>query len=263
MGVYAKVVADSISYPGDRLTTLEVRYHRFVLAEMNTHRVFSRNTASSRAIPYEKMRQAVLEDPAMPVVWPAEQKGMQGGDPISDPYRCNLEWLAARSEAIAAADRLHSLGVHKSLCNRLLEPFQYITSIITATEWDGFFAQRCHEDAQPEIRVAAEAMRNAMEQSVPKIVASFEWHTPYIQPDEWHLSWDEKQMLSVARCARVSYLTHDGRRDHNKDYELYNRLATHAPAHASPFEHVATPVGWKPQGNFRGWAQLRHLSGME
>lgn len=269
-GPSAKVICDSVSPYGVRLTTLEVKYHRFVLAEMNTHRVFSRNTASSRAIPYRKMRESVMDDPAIPLEWPQEQKGMQGGYELrhDDVVRCEEQWYAARDSAVAAADKLYELGLHKSVINRLLEPFQYVTSIITATDWQGFFDQRDSELAQPEIREAARAMRYAYEHSSPQRLSRGDWHLPYITEDDLLESQqlglnrhDENEILkqlSAARCARVSYLTHAGRRDWKADLSLYSRLVTAYPPHWSPLEHVATPAHDPTPGNFRGWYQLRH-----
>lgn len=269
-GPSAKVICDSVSPYGVRLTTMEVKYHRFILAEMNTHRVFSRNTASSRAIPYKKVRDSVMDDPALPLSWPQERKGMQGGEELSIAAIIGAEnqWLKARDLAVETADRLHTLGLHKSVINRLLEPFQYVTSIITATDWQGFFDQRDSELAQPEIREAARAMRRAYDLGSPQRVGRGEWHLPYITSDDLleaherhydrHQTQSVFKMLSSARCARVSYLTHTGKRDWNADLQLYSRLVTAYPPHWSPLEHVATPTAFPVAGNFRGWAQLRH-----
>ncbi len=279
----AKVIADSINGLGNRLVTREVQLHRFVLAEFNTHRAFSRNSASSRAIPYAKMRQKALETPAIPLSWPNEQKGMQGGAelPQTSQITAELHWLDARDKAVETADKLHKIGVHKSVINRLLEPFLPHTIIVSATDWQGFWDQRCHPDAQPEIRVAAEAMKSAYDASKPEHLAWGDFHLPYITDEEraeFPLRGSElgedyfsaKNLpkispllkISAARSARVSYLTHDGKRDIQKDIELYERLAFHVPAHASPLEHPARVSYHNHRGNFSGFAQLRHLVGM-
>lgn len=272
--VSAKILADSIAPSGDRLTTMEVTGHRFILAEFNTHRAFSRNSASSRAIPYAKMRAKVLEQLAYPVSWPAEQRGMQGGEELGEhkTQASQALWTSAAKAAVDYADQLHGIGLHKSLCNRLLEPFLPHTIIVSATDWKGFWDQRCHSDAQPEIRALADAMRVAYEDSEPISLVPGDWHLPLIQNDEWDQDTDILKKVSVARCARVSYLTHDGKRSILEDVRLHNMLAEHKPAHASPFEHVATPHSgirkfggaWlpdddEPRGNFRGWHQLRHI----
>ena len=260
----ATVVADSVSPADVRVTTLEVTLHRFVLAELNTHRVFSRNSASSRAIPVAKQVARVVEDPAVPVEFGSNQRGMQAGDPLvgAEHDAALGAWLQARDEAVDAVERLAELGVHKQVTNRLLEPFMWHTVIITATDWDGFWEQRCSPLAQPEIRVAAEAMRTAYDASTPAEVGIGGWHTPYLRDEDGDLDDETARQVSAARCARVSYLTHDGRRDIDKDLELYDRLITARPPHWSPLEHVATPAepGATPQGNLRGWAQLRHLA---
>lgn len=261
--VRATVIADSISPDGVRLTTVEVKIHRFIHSELMTHRVFSRNSASSRAIPIEKQLARILSDLAMPVEFGSNQPGMQAGPPLAGKQlrRAEREWRKASKSAMKHAKKLLKLGVHKQVVNRILEPFMWHTVIITATDWDGFFDQRCHPDAQPEIRVAAECVRDAMEDSRPRLVGYGEWHLPYIQEDEYVL-YDLSKLIkiSVARCARVSYLTHDGKRDVGKDIELFDRLTTAAPPHWSPLEHVATPVtsGIVDLSNFRSWVQIRH-----
>ncbi len=258
----SRVIADSISPDGHRLVTVEATIHRFVLAELNTHRAFSRNSASSRAIPVHRTLARVADTPAIPLVWASERKGMSGGDEITDPGKARETWLAARDAAVTHAEQLLDLGVHKSVVNRLLEPFMTHTVIITATDWDGFVRQRCSPLAQPEIRAAADAIRAAINGSLPLPIAWNQWHLPYLSdvdrveiPD--HL-WPH---VSAARCARVSYLTHDGIRDWRVDQDLYQRLVKADPPHWSPLEHVARPqrVDLPRIGNFTGWAQLRHF----
>jgi hypothetical protein len=259
----ATVIADSVSaVTGIRLTTIEVTLHRFVLSELNTHRAFSRNSASSRAIPSRLTRERVAASPAMPMVWASEQPGMQGGPPLSDRQAAEAArlWLQGRDAVLDVAESLSKLGVHRSLVNRMLEPWMWHTVIISATDWDGFFEQRCSPLAMPEIRLAAEAMRSAMYHSEPSEVDRDGWHLPYVREDELALPLQVLRRVSAARCARVSYLTHDGVRDIEEDLRLFRRLATARPMHASPLEHVATPAGCldEPLGNFQGWVQYRH-----
>ncbi len=257
----ARVIADSISPEGHRLTTLEVRMHRFVLAEFNTHRAFSRNSASSRAIPVPKTL-ARLANPVVPLDWPREQKGMQGGDGIDNPDEARAVWLSARDAAIEHAQKLRALGVHKSVVNRLLEPFMDHTVVVTATDWAGFWAQRRSPLAQPEMRAAADAMYAAWHGSLPLPLHYFDWHLPYLtHTDKAEIPAQCWQGVSAARCARTSYLTHDGRRDWNEDFALYRRLQAAEPPHWSPLEHVATPAhpGDAVTGNLTGWHSLRHL----
>ena len=265
---HARVVSDSVSPAGARLTTVEATLHRFVLAEINTHRVFSRNSASSRAIPVTKQLERVSQDPAWPVTWPAEHTGMQGGVALLDSDLEDAQQLFHDAhDAVCGLvkdylerhpDKEHRL--HKSLLNRLLEPFLWHTVVITSTEWDNFFALRCSPLAQPEIRAVAEAIRAAIRDSEPTPVGTGAWHTPYVDRDEQFDSLDTRLMVSAARCARVSYLTHDGRTDVSSDLLLFERLTESRPAHSSPLEHVATPAppGDIVLGNFHGWHQYRH-----
>ena len=254
----ARVLLDSVSPIGVRLTTLEVTFPRFVLAEFNTHRSFSRNSASSRAVPTSRLIERIESDPVLPLEWGRNKAGMSATDVLTDDEAeaARRIWLEARDAAVAHARRLAALSVHKQELNRLLEPFLWHTVIVTATEWGNFFELRCARNAQPEIREAALRMREAMEASSMQPVAEGEWHTPLLQEDEYGLDIETRKRVSAARCARVSYLTHEGKREVEKDLELYERLKS--DRHLSPFEHVATPANDAAfHANFRGWIQMR------
>jgi len=260
----ARILLDSISPLRARLTTMEVRYPRFIHSEMMTHRAFSRNSASSRAVPIKKMIAAVREEPAMPIFWGKNQSGMAAREAIVGDarVRAETEWRRALDNALETVERLSSseIDLHKQLVNRIIEPFAWITVIITATEWANFFTQRCHADAQPEIARIAELMLASYRASAPRLAGIGDWHLPLIQEDERGLDTGILCKLSVARCARVSYLTHAGKRDRERDVELYERLLEGgANGHWSPFEHVATPLeeGDAVCGNVRGWKQFR------
>jgi thymidylate synthase ThyX len=296
MAFDAKVLADSRSPAGYRLTTLEATFPRFVLAEFNTHRVFSRNSASSRAIPIAKQLRRVLEEPYVPIEFGSNQPGMQAGPALSGEKRdaAEREWLRARDDAVrrvlglvadpdaisvdddllevlgqveeAIRNRAQSaewLNVHKQVANRLLEPFMWHTVIVTATEWDNFWNLRCHSDAQPEIRLIAETMRAAAEASGPEELGLGEWHLPLVGPEdrEQVASIEDLIKISAGRCARVSYLTHAGKRDLDADIELHDRLLE--SGHMSPLEHPARPLtlaeleAGEWAGNFRGWRSYR------
>lgn len=271
MSYKAKVIADSISESGRRLTTLEVTFPRIVLAEFNTHRVFSRNSASSRAIPILTQLARIEKNPLIPVYWGKNKSGMQAEEELSlsEQEQATAIWLAARDDALHRVQQLLDLGVHKQITNRLLEPFMWHTVIVTATEWSNFFALRDNAMAQPEIHRIAHMMREVYSESQPQQIATDDWHLPYIQPAERDGEFEKSELarkISAARCARVSYLTHDGQRDLSKDLELYERLTSEG--HMSPLEHPATPIrltrdatehGYAAQfsGNFRGWRQLR------
>lgn len=260
MGYSAKVILDSVSTNGQRLTTIEATYPRMIHSELMTHRVFSRNAASSRAIPVKKLLGRVMEEPYIPEKWTKNQAGMQGFELIDNPEEAIKVWLQARDSAHEAASKLAlDLDVHKQLANRLLEPFAWITVIITATDWQNFFKLRCDPAAQPEFQKIAKMIQEGYDASTPTLLQCDQWHTPYIQRDEQHFDWHTKLKLATARCARVSYLTHDGKRDMEADINLYTRLLT--GNHWSPFEHCARPAhdfeSYALCGNFNGWVQFR------
>jgi hypothetical protein len=247
----ARILADSVSPVGVRLTSFLVRFPRFILAEVNTHRMLSRNFESSRAVPVAKRIEAVRANPFVPEAFGSARKGMQAGGPLEGQERDRAldAWMDACRDALNAAERLAALGVHKQLANRVLEPFSFVSGIITATEWDNFFALRLHPDAQPEFQRLARLMRDAMDRSLPARLGYGEWHLPFGEDGDWR--------VSAGRCARVSYLTHDGVRDPDADTALTFRLI--ASGHMSPLEHPATPQPDETlfYGNFRGWKQAR------
>jgi Thymidylate synthase complementing protein len=277
--ISAKVIADSYHKVDERITTMLLRYPRFIHAEFMTHRQFSRNASSSRAIPVEKMIQDIISDPAMPVHWGKNQKGMQAGDECTETVNARSffdlshdvnftredAWIAAMHKAIAIARAFSEAGYHKQVVNRLLEPFMHINVLVTATEWSNFFALRDHEAAEPHIRMLAQAMKKAMDESEPTYLSFGEWHLPFIgHEDEEDYSVAELIRISVARCARLSYLTFEGQRSTlTGDLELYKKLVESPPIHASPAEHQAMPDPYGEYrakwGNFQHWAQYRKL----
>lgn len=260
-GCEVRVIEDSINpYNGQRLTTLQLRYWRGIHAEFLTHRVFSRNASSSRAIPIKTFLKQVWNEPAGPIHWGKNQPGMKARAElqgfkkwitqkiwnITGKVVCSLVYIANK---IAEP--------HKQTLNRMLEPWQYISVIVTATEFDNWYELRDHNDAQPEIAELARAMKQASAESVP---VSRKVHLPYVlESERTTLPLSILWQLSTARCARVSYLTHDGKAPNvSKDRELYSNLVGSKPIHASPTEHPAVAV---PQPdfikNFRGWKQHR------
>ena len=274
MTTSAKVIADVINPNGNRLVIMEATFHRFVLAEVNTHRSHSRSSASSRAIPVETMLGKARNSPAFPILWTREQPGMQGGDELLGFDRNDAEDLLKRIsdftiEQIAAYIERHpdkSTRLHKSLLNRPMEWFQYHTVIIGATDdgWANFFAQRATRHsplAQPELRAVVDLMLEGYETSTPQFLNYGQWVTPYIQPGEVFHTEEMRKEVSAARCARVSYLNHNGVRDVGADLDLFAKLAAAEPMHAAPLEFVATPLtqAMKPLGNFTGYRQFRHI----
>lgn len=297
MTITAKVIEYSVG-PSDQhkpILTIEARYPRFIHAELMTHRVFSRNAASSRAIPTSKLIDDVLLDPAMPTYWGKNQPGMQAKEECNEKidlysFGTNAEypeaydtyeiwsrdlnshtredaWLYGRDQMVSLAKAYNTAGYHKQIVNRLLEPWAHITVCITSTSWANFFALRDHPDAQPEIRVLAQEIKKAKDAATPKRLQYGEWHLPYVTEEERSTySLEDQKALSVARCASTSYKTVDGKiMTVEKALDLYQKLMGNNPVHASPTEHQATPDGpsalggqWPNlHGNLKGYIQYR------
>lgn len=296
--ISAKIIADSLSPTDDRLTTFICVFPRIVLAEFNTHRMLSRNSASSRAIPFKKMVKMVETDPFIPIKWMKEHTGMQGIEYFDgiEANEMSIHWRSAAIMAAKEARRLNDRGLTKQLCNRLLEPFLYHTVIVTASEWQNFFALRAHDAAEIHIQDLAYKMLEEYNKSEPKKLQEGEWHIPFgdtfdkdrlytmIEADHGVydpiLSYEEsKDLLSAghkriiseymvkiatARCARVSYLNFEGKDDYAADIKLHDMLL--ASGHMSPMEHCAKAMnseglnGYSQSdwcGNFRGFIQYR------
>jgi len=271
--INANIVADSITAAGKRIVTFELQYQRFIHGEVMTHRMFSRNAMSSRAIPVAKMIEQVKNDPAAPIHWGKNQPGMQANEQLEGDALDSVQrmWSEAALEAARIAEIMTKYGAHKQVANRILEPFQWMRTLVTSTEWSNFFELRAHPDAQPEFQALANAMKEAMGNSDPVVRPAGEydfqneacWHLPYIRPEErTTITVDQLVKMSTARCARVSYLTHDGENPSmDKDIELYNRLVGSTPIHASPTEHSAMSLKDPDyqSKNFVGWLQFRQL----
>lgn len=268
MTIKATIVADSVSPTGKRITTFSLEYPRFFHSQIMTHRQASRNASSSRAIPVAKMIERVMTDPAIPSHWGVNVPGMQSREELGQTSRalCEAYWLKARDTAVEMVKAMCAVGLHKEIANRALEPWSHINVVMTATEWSNFFALRDDEAAQPEIQILARAMKDAMANNVPKNLDYGQWHLPYVDPTEG-LSQQDALKVSTARCARVSYLNHEGKRPEiSKDLELYERLMGGKKKHASSAEHQATPIrpslfsDYDPlRGNFVGWQQYRKM----
>jgi thymidylate synthase ThyX len=278
--IQAKIIADSKSIRGERLTTFLLTFPRIILAEFNTHRMFSRNSASSRAIPFKKMVESVENNPFIPIAWQKDHKGMQGTEYITDKFGIKVaeeEWLIARDSIVTQAKKLNEeSNITKQLCNRLLEPFMWHTVICTATEYSNFFKLRDHEAAEIHIQELARRMKEAMSNSTPKVLQAGEWHIPFgdkiVFEDTYafdhaqNKSNNENRIkIATARCARVSYTTvgSTSNNSHTADIELYNRLLE--SGHMSPFEHCAQVM--EPERffdrpysrNFKGFVQYREI----
>lgn len=283
--IKATVIADSLNPNFTRITTLELEYPRFIHSEFMTHRVFSRNSASSRAIPVAKVIEQVRNNPAMPVHWGKNQAGMQAKEELDSNKILNAElhWRGAATEAADYAEYMsNKIGLHKQVVNRILEPFQLMKVVVTSTEWNNFFWLRDHPDAQPEIKVLAQQMKAAIDASTPVKLKYGMWHLPYVHNtvsdtsqqyfDEAgnEIDIDQAIKISCSSCAQVSYRKLDTSLE--KAELIYQKLVESEPVHASAFEHVAQcagrgSVGWTHEdagytmwsGNFRGWVQYRQL----
>ena len=258
----------------NRIDTLLLRYPRWIHSEFMTHRAFSRNASSSRAIPVERLIQSAIDDPAVPLHWGGNQKGMQAGEEIDtyvdikkplalpdlkggadldwwfDRMAPEAAWLMARDQAVTMARGFADAGYHKQLVNRLLEPFTHITVVVTATDWDNFIQLRNHPDAEPHMQLLAQAIMKARGEAVVQRLRPNEWHLPFVNvTDEDGLqnyallsgqALENAQKLSVARCASTSYRTVEGfDMTMERARALFDRLAHATPPHASPFEHQA------------------------
>lgn len=297
--ITAKVVCDSVSEQGVRLTTFEIEYPRFIHGELMTHRMLSKNSSSSRAIPIQKMLDQIESNMAIPVYWGKNKSGMQAVEEVSkfDEAKSVLNWERSYNYVKERVENMVEIGLHKQVPNRLTEPFQMMKVVITGTDWDNFFNLRIHPDAQPEICMLAYKMYQAMQESEPTVLKEGDWHLPYVNVG-WNgkgviayydedfdvLSLEDAIKLSAASCASVSYRT-EGMTLEKAD-KIFDMLIKAQVIHASPFEHLATPIVFKEtneicnmfeyldkvegvthvnkqgelcSGNLRGWIQYRHL----
>lgn len=283
--IVAKIIADSISPEGKRITTFELEYPRIVHAELMTHRLFSRNAMSSRAVPIAKMIEQVLNNPAMPVRFGANQPGMQDkGGEHNEPVWIDWEeiqkefnetevvevygtardaWKAAAKDAAQRAGHFAKAGYHKQIANRLLEPFQRMKAVFTATDLNNFWWLRIDADADPTIEALVMEMKRVFDDSTPEKLLPGQWHTPYVEhiykfgdgeeDDVFesycivgedgtieNLSKEDAIAISASCCAQVSYRVLNSTKD--KALDIYQKLISGNKVHASPFEHQATPM---------------------
>lgn len=286
--ISAKIVADSISKHGSRMTTFELEYPRFIHSEFMTHRMLSKNSSSSRAIPIKKMHEMILENNSMPIHWGKNQAGMQANTEvdIDSSHRGKKLWEAARDCAIHYAGSLENLGIHKQIVNRITEPFQTMKVVCSGTEWANFLWLRNHKDAQPEIKELAQHVEIALTTNNPERLNFGDWHLPYVTlkkvgtevtywiDSETEITLETAKMVSASCCAQVSYRKNDISLE--KATQIFDRLIKSEPIHASPIEHQATPMEdyhqeWEPgmthvdrygvrwSGNLREWIQWRQL----
>ncbi len=238
-----------------------------------THRVFSRNASSSRAIPVKKVLAQVWNDPAGPIHWGVNQAGMQARAQLVGWRRAvaGALWRTAGKVMCGFTWGMMKLGLHKQVANRLLEPWQYINVVVTSTDWANFFELRCHADAQPEFQELAYRIDDCISvwRGAEQVLRPGEWHLPYATGQEGEgRSLDDRLKLSAACCAGTSYKTVDGApMTSEKANEVFDKLMGGRPFHASPFEHQAQFSAAGAQHMSRNfnqyWWQHRSLIEME
>jgi len=284
------ILVSSIEYAGEQTVydlSVASEQHNFVANGIVIHNCLSRNTASSRAIPIDVKCEQLLTNGAYPVYWGKNQSGMQAKEEIDEKNKQSaLEtWDSAKLLMIEHAKRLQSLGVHKQITNRLLEPFETVKTLVTATSFDNFFNLRCHADAQPEIKALADMMYAEYKKSKPMVIHYGEWHTPYVQrirdnlTDTLHYYVDGVEVdketaikISCSCSAQVSYRKNDVTIE--KVLIVKRNGNVFLSGNSSAFEHNATPIVIEKSlqgvthfdindvpysGNFANWVQYRHL----
>tara|TARA_R100000951_G_scaffold83290_1_gene71037 strand:- start:189 stop:1100 length:912 start_codon:yes stop_codon:yes gene_type:complete len=285
--IESKIIKDSLNTEtGDRLTSWIWTYPRFIHSEVMTHRLFSRNAASSRAIPVKKQiaqvedgANWVLAQPdlanidfaacplAIPVDWGSNNPGMQSKAPLSESDRSRAveRWSKAALESVNQAHQLNDIGAHKQIVNRVLEPFVHMTVLVTSSNWGNFFSLRAHPDSQPEFQKLAYMCIDIYNDNVPAKLQSGDWHLPFEDNITEKMNLDDIIRICIARAARTSYTTFNGDYDAQKDFDLHDNLKS--AGHMSPFEHVAVALskednflaGMEQRGNFWGFQQYRKL----
>ncbi len=287
MSYEAKVIMDSITARGHRLTTMQITFPRIILAEFNTHRMFSRNSASSRAIPVEKRIASINFDPFVPEAYGRNQKGMQAADDLSgtDDLRARDVWFGAMGSAVQSAAALAAIGVHKHWANRLIETYAWQTVVVSSTEWTNYDALRDHKAAAPEIQRVTRMMGQARAESKPVLLTVGSWHLPYVSTPDGSIPMADAmvasrfastlgiktsvvlRMMSTGRCAAVSFNRQETT-EAEKAVDIYQRLK--ASGHMSPFEHPARPMTqfeyenlfnqpeleWTGEGHSDGWKEV-------
>lgn len=297
-GIIARVLNKSVSPDGIVITSFELEYPRMIHSELLTHKMLSRNAASSRAIPIAKSIESVRNSPAMPVEWGKNKPGMQADGEIDDPETAKWMWIQAAKQAADRAEQMAAMGLHKQVVNRILEPYVFMKTVLTATEYDNFYWLRDHEDADPTIHELAQCMREATNSAGENPLVAGEWHFAYVDTDVGfdkttysvggeEIDLETAKKIDAACCAQVSFRKLDTTIE--KALSIYDRLAGSVPVHASPFEHAATPVdhmlmvhgcfgnspedsstwqdgithvdrdGYLWSGNFKSWIQGRQL----
>jgi len=287
--ISSTMICDSVNANGVRMITLEIEYPRFILAELNTHRMLSKNSSSSRAVPVNRLLEMLQVHYAEPVHWGKNQPGMTAAAELTALEQTSAQeiWSQALSAAAHSTRELLAMGVHKQIANRVTEPWHIMKTVVSGTEWANLWWLRDHPDAQPEFQELARCMQTSLSRSQPQLLLVGEWHLPYVNTrrdsrgkltyhsDQEELTLTQAQEISTACCAQVSYRRLD--QTLAKAQEIYQRLVASDPKHMSPCEHQATPqpspclgnwaagishqdrTGELWSGNLRNWIQLRKL----
>lgn len=253
--ISVEVIKDSYNPEfSSRITTLVLEYPRIIHSELMTHRLFSRNASSSRAIPVSKVIEQVRNNPAMPVRWGKNQAGMQANEDLPDYVQglVKSQWIASAKNAANTAEGMMASRLHKQVVNRILEPYQFIRVCVTSTNWNNWFNLRNHPDADPTIHALAETMEKAMEESSPYGLVNGQWHIPFVtesvnnksqeffDEDGNEITLEQALMISSSCAAQTSYRKLDTSLD--KAVDIYKKLIESKPCHASPVEHQAMVI---------------------
>lgn len=289
--ISVEIIKDSYNPEfSSRITTMILEYPRIVHSELMTHRVFSRNASSSRAIPASKVIGQVRNNPAMPVRFGKNQAGMQDAGEYEGSDSIRDLWKEASRSACSFAAVMNDMQAHKQVINRILEPYQFIRVCVTSTNWNNWFNLRNHPDADPTIHALAETMEKAMEESEPYRLMPGQWHVPFVKEvttkydkrfydeNDQEISLEQALMISASCAAQTSYRKLDNSLEKAED--IYKKLIESKPCHASPVEHQAMAIarsidtwsyfdikgvthidrnGVPWSGNFHGFVQYRQL----
>jgi hypothetical protein len=267
----AKIIKHSITEWGQEIITFELDYPRIIHSELLTHKILSKSSASSRAIPILTMIKAVWDNPAAPVSWGKNQSGMSAKEDLKGwrLFAAKKIWNLSSKFTCFFSFILAKIGAHKQIANRLTESSSFIKVLVTGTNFENWYKLRDHKDSDPTIHQLAANMKKAHEASIPKLLKSGEWHLPYVEDHGVESDINSKLKLSASLCAQTSYRKSDESLE--KAYRIYDRLVDSEPAHFSPMEHQATPLydeasiffthkdklGRLWSGNFCGWGQYR------
>jgi hypothetical protein len=268
--IWVQVIRDSITKDGDRIFTIHAHYPRIIHAEVKTHRVLSTNSSSSRAVPVLNFIETIEDNPFIPSFLGTNKPGMVAGEDLSeeDKKKAIKIWKSACKSALRYAKQLQELQVHKQIANRLTEPFQYMNTVITATEFENFLWLRDHPEAEPHFHELASLIKIALQDSTPQVLNVGEWHLPFIDtnrdengilhyglveeieenpkgtftPKFTEIDLQTAQRISASCVAQISYRKCD--RSIEKANDIFKRLIESDPMHSSPVEHQATPIDY-------------------